>query len=137
METTFENAQKGDRAYCSLYGGICNTNLEIIKVTDNSITIKADVGNYEDIFFCNGTYRNNGNQILFWSKPEFEVPVRPKKMVKKTVYMGYNPKVVTSKDTEGKGKRWHPSTALYYEESDALEAFSSYKVIPIEIEAEE
>ncbi len=130
MQTTFENAQKGDRAYCSLYGGICNTNLEIIKVTDNSITIKADVGNYEDIFSCNGTYRNNGNQILFWSKPVFEIPVRPKRLVKIQGFIGISM------------SRTHDTMLAYTtyvyptEELVKKHGASAYKIIPISFEVE-
>ncbi len=133
LETKFENAEIDDRVYCAMFGGICETNLTITDITQDTVRVKSDIGNRVFDFYKDGSYLKQGNQILFWSKPKFEIPKRPKRMVKRTVYMGYNPQVNIDMDKT----HWYSTTVLYPEESYVVAVGSKLKVIPIEIEVEE
>jgi len=143
METTFENAKVGDRVYSPLFVGKGETNGEIIKILNAltayfSIEVMPDNAKKDEflyVFTVTGAYFSDSNQVLFWSRPEFEVPVRRGRMVKKIMWIGYDTKMRTN---YGDDKiHWLPSTSLYVEKNDAAEACPEYKVIPIEIEVEE
>ena len=91
-ETTFENVKIGDRVYCFL--GSCAegkmTNGSIVEIDTKSpypMIISLD-GTKEGAYSCDfkGKYVFSGGQITFWSKPEFKVPVRPKR---KRIIEGY------------------------------------------------
>jgi hypothetical protein len=80
-ETTFENAKVGDKVYSftSGEGEICQVDF----ASSYSIMVKSPAGH--ESFTTKGAYRMNGEQTLFWSKPVFETPTRPKRVAKKDV----------------------------------------------------
>ncbi len=90
-ETTFENAQVGDRVYsCAHYCEEGKTTNGIITDIDlnNTYPIVVNFGKLRAIFTIKGMYHHDfpAGQVLFWSKPEFVVPVRPKR---KKIIEGY------------------------------------------------
>ena len=87
METTFENARVNDRVYNMLFRCINpedKTNAVIVDIMEDAqgylIKIKSDVSGAINTFTKEGWFYNNGAQVLFWSKPEFVIPVRPIKI---------------------------------------------------------
>lgn len=99
-ETTFENAVSGDRVYSPLFKSKNiedKTNARIYTInnyaelTSQSIEIIADIdtGPVRGArFTTKGEYYIGGGQVLFWENPIKEIPCRPKRMVKKTGYIG-------------------------------------------------
>lgn len=95
-ETTFENAKIGDRVFSMMHG--------VKSEEDKTNGYICDFfNNKKEVCFCLDNTENkswfkiNGNflfenklhgQVLFWSKPEFVVPTRPKRMVKKKGFVG-------------------------------------------------
>ena len=140
METTFENAQVGDRVYSPLFR--CKnpedkTNATIIGIGTKGYSIGVRLDIIQDLgntgFTPAGEYSEGGGQVLFWSKPEFEVPVRPKRMVKKKVWLGYLSTVNRNSD----GKKWHSTTCLYEEKEKVALVGEEFKLLEVEIEVEE
>jgi hypothetical protein len=84
-ETTFENAKVGDKVYSNLY--YCreeeDTNGLIVDINPmNYYSVVVDFGKQVNSFNFSGNYYSYpgipAGQVLFWSKPKFEVPTRPK-----------------------------------------------------------
>lgn len=135
METTFEKARKGDRVCVLGYRCVENgTNATIISVQPDSIVplqIKLDIEPYHFFYRIDGTQGSENSQTLFWSKPYMVIPVRPKILVKKKVYLGYSPVAFDS----GLDKHHITSNMYYCKDSDIAKAYK--KIIEIEIEVEE
>ena len=128
-DTDFSKARAGDRvcdiAFPCEPGG---TNGKIARCWDNTeIEILLDCG-LSRSYSTKGKYMQTRAQTLFWSKPDFVIPGRPKKKV----WLRYCPKVTINKD----GTKWHSSTCLYYEK-EKTEFIEGYNLIEIEIEVED
>ena len=150
-DTDFTEAMVGDRVYTLLLSSKNpndKTNATIVAIgikqdTPYPVIIRPDIaGTGESMlhFGIAGEYFKEGGQVLFWSKPEFEVPVRPKRLVKKKVWLGYNPEVNVTHEKSTQ-MQWHTTSCLYYvKEQPILQAGlldRSYKLLEVEIEVEE
>lgn len=160
-ETTFENAKVGDRVFSPLFKCINpddKTNGVISKIKTTSTIEKYTPGsNSEFCIFVNfdvpveyygavsfsykGVYYKGGGQVLFWENPIKEIPIRPKRIVKKKGYM-----TIQSVDPEEREEGWTDIIAftsnIYNTEELAIKELSIgenklRKVISVEFEGEE
>ena len=83
-ETTFENAKVGDKVWDSVIGtwGYIK---ELKYGEEFSIIVHFYGMGKERYYTQKGVSSYGQNQILFWDEVKFEVPVRPKRKVKKKV----------------------------------------------------
>jgi len=90
-ETTFENAQVGDRVYSFLGGSPDadgrNATIRQFQTGNRfSLIVRHDHGFWNECAFTiAGFPPSSTEQLLFWSKPKFQIPERPRRKVKKTV----------------------------------------------------
>jgi hypothetical protein len=120
----FSNARVGDKVY-SLEWGEC----EIIKIKDDSYPIVVGVdGEVVETYTIKGfRLENHTLPSLFWSKPAISDPPPPRRMVKKTLWVGV-------------GNLLSPGfydTSTACEDRDKLETFYKHGIHPIEIDVEE
>lgn len=77
MSNYFDGVEVGDKLWSMMYGEV-----EVISIKENGrgfpIACKAPNGDIPT-FSVEGTWTDGQLQTLFWSKPEFEIPQRPKK----------------------------------------------------------
>ncbi len=98
-ETTFGNAKVGDRCYSPLFKSRNpddKKNAVIINILKNDlqIEIKPDIVTpyFSTAHFSfAGVFARGGGQCLFWENPINELPVRPKRKVKKSGFMAISP----------------------------------------------
>ena len=98
-ETTFRNAKNGDRVYSPLFRiknpeDKTNAIINYVHTEDFMVEIKPDIAStYFTVmqFMFDGTYTRGGGQCLFWENPIKEIPVRPKRKVKKSGFMAISP----------------------------------------------
>src|SRR3972149_9524655 len=132
MEKTFENAKVGDRVCDINYpcepGKTNSTIVEIDKTSKYTIEVGLDGGG-RPTYTVEGQSFIGKAQCLFWSKPVFEIPARPKRMVKKMVYLGYKLESYTNSDK----KQWYFTSCLYLEKAYIKEMCLEFKIIPVEI----
>ena len=108
-ETTFENAQVGDRVYSFLGGSPDaygrNATIQQLQTGNRfSLIVRHDHGFWNECAFTiAGFPPSSTEQLLFWSKPEFQIPERPKRKVKKTVTMWQN---IYAAETVIAGETW-------------------------------
>ena len=100
-EIGFQNAKVGDRCYSPLFKSKNpddKTNAVIINILKNDlqIEIKPDIVTpyFSTAHFSfAGVFTRGGGQCLFWENPIKELPVRPKRKVKKSGFMEISPSV--------------------------------------------
>lgn len=82
-ETTFENAQVGDRVWDFRYGW--GTVSKIEEGKRHQLKVDLDYGAYLYFTFTGQYIESDLNRTLFWDEVKFEAPPRPKRKTKKTI----------------------------------------------------
>jgi hypothetical protein len=98
-ETTFENAQVGDRVWSYAYGWGTVTNHCPDSYTGRyPIVVKFDTGSATGTYTKQGKFTTTEPQTLFWDEIPIIAPPRPKRLVTKTAEVwinvyGYGPSI--------------------------------------------
>lgn len=140
-ETTFENAKVGDRVYYILLRNVNKddkTNAYIKEINPNAIhpiIIESDIEMFISVnlsFTFGGQSYIDGGQTLFWENPIKEIPVRQKRIVKKTGYVGL---IISPVLSVGR----LAITTNVYDSSENMRKYNleTYKSYPVEFEIEE
>ena len=104
-ETTFKNISIGDRVWSCRYGyGVV---MEVHDKTYQLYPLKVQNNTYVNLFYysMDGSLPGEQGRDLYWDK--FEIPKRPLKKVKKTVYIGINKTNYNTTDAYDNIKKLH------------------------------